>query len=127
MILQDTTFGLLEVANPYLEEYIGNKIKKKHLKFFKEYQNYFDLENQLQNQLEFLETELLDYYKFINKALKNKHIEEHQFHHAVDTFRSYLIITRQNGQVLGSLISEELQKEIGFTTIYPKIKLESDN
>lgn len=91
-----------------------NKVKKN--KNYNEYFKFIPLEKQIENNLDNLDEIVLEYIKvkkILTKKQKEKimHILEHQ------------LLIKKDYQIIGSLISKELQKKIGQKTIYPKVEI----
>jgi len=98
----------------------------KPIKWFKKYLKFVQLEEQISANFEQVEKNVEKYFEFINKLLENKKIKQEKYDKVIKYLQGETSIYKGK-QIIGSLISESLQKKLGFRRIILKLSISKSN
>ena len=128
--------GWLDVHDPEIIAYCKKNTTDKDLlaelksiksvQWFNEYLKFIDLEKQISDNFDNIEKNIEYYFKFIKKLLKSKKISQQQFDEALGNLGEQSSIYKGK-QVIGSLISKELQAKLGFKMLTPKLSVKKSD
>ena len=131
-----SSIGWLSINDPEIITYCKNNTNDKFLlkelkkvkliKWFKEYFEFVYIERKIFSGFEQIEENIEKYFKFIQKLFKTKEIKRKKFNEMIGYLQEESSIYKGK-QIIGSLISKELQKKLDFKIIVPKLLISKSN